>query len=641
LLQITLHPLHAEQAGQIVAGLAGESVLNEALRHRIIAQADGIPLFIEELTKTLLEQPVDQNAAGPNPEIPATLRDSLVARLDHLGPAKETAQWAAVLGREFSYPILQACSPYDEQRLQSDLARLIEAELVLPAQAALQDATLFIPAPTARSTPLRYTFKHSLVQEAAYASLLKRTRQVYHRRIAEALESRFPQMIEMRPEVLAQHYAGAGMPAKAVGYWQRAGERAAAQGATLEARTFFDRALEGIAPEDREQRWQVLQRREVVLDFRGEREAQGADLAALLELAEAFDDNTRRAHVYLRKTTYAAVKGDYQATLPLAEAARAAARQAGDLSLELRALAYLAQSLTFFKEMDKARQAVEEILAQVERSADDSTRALGLTVAAFYYLESGDLVRAVQLQGQSANAAQRAGNLVLELQINANLGLLYTTLGLYEQARTTLEAVQARAELAGDRRIEASNLRHLGYVYWCSGDRDLGLKLEEQALKGLTATGDTYGKAACLGNIGYIQQDAGNLALAAEYLAQARRGFAEMGMDPDRFEAQAVEARVALAEGRLEEACRLATEVWNYLREMGTEGISSPARIYVCIAEILEAVEIPGMSSNDVIAAGYHTVMQNAEKISNQAWRRSFLENVAENRVIIQKWENK
>ena len=130
-----------------------------------------------------LERIVAAEPGDAKPAIPLTLLDSLAARLDNLGAAKETAQWAAVLGREFAYSILEACTPYDEQRLQSDLAVLIEAEIIAPLRTMPQAVRHSI----AGMAPGRYTFKHALIQEAAYASLLKRTRQVYHRRIAEIL----------------------------------------------------------------------------------------------------------------------------------------------------------------------------------------------------------------------------------------------------------------------------------------------------------------------------------------------------------------------------------------------------------------------------------------------------------------------
>ena len=228
---LTLGPLRAEQAAQMVRGLAGRTYAaraDTASHHR----PGGASPFIEELTKTVLERPDPPGKAAAT-EVPATLLDSLVERLDRLGAAKETAQWAAAIGREFSYPLLCACAPYEQDRVQGDLARLIEAELVSPVAATPQDIGPYLEAQADSVTaPLRYAFKHTLMQEAAYVSLLKRTRQAHHRRIAETLEGRFPRVAELRPEILAQHYANAGLNDRAIDYYVLAGERATAQGAT-------------------------------------------------------------------------------------------------------------------------------------------------------------------------------------------------------------------------------------------------------------------------------------------------------------------------------------------------------------------------------------------------------------------------
>ena len=137
---------------------------------------------------------------GPLPSlaIPATLHDSLMARLDRLGPAKQVAQLGAVVGREFAYEVLQAVSPVEEETLQQGLAQLVDAELLyqrgLPPQA-------------------RYMFKHALIQEAAYQSLLRSTRRQYHQQIAQVLEERFPETCETQPELVAHHYTEAGLSA--------------------------------------------------------------------------------------------------------------------------------------------------------------------------------------------------------------------------------------------------------------------------------------------------------------------------------------------------------------------------------------------------------------------------------------------
>ena len=168
---------------------------------------------------------------GPLPPlaIPATLHDSLMARLDRLAAVKGLAQLGATLGREFSYELLHAVSPWDEVTVQRSLHQLVEAEFLyqqgLPPQAT-------------------YRFKHALIQDTAYQSLLKSTRQQYHQRIAQVLEARFPDLCETQPELLAHHYTEAGVLAQAIPYWQRAGERSTARSAYVEAVAHLTKGLE-------------------------------------------------------------------------------------------------------------------------------------------------------------------------------------------------------------------------------------------------------------------------------------------------------------------------------------------------------------------------------------------------------------
>ena len=195
---------------------------------QIVAKTDGVPLFVEELTKMVLETGLLQERddryalSGPLPPlaIPTTLHDSLMARLDRLATVKALAQLAATLGREFSYELLHAVSPWDEGTLGRGLHQLVDAEF-LYQQGLPPEAT--------------YRFKHALIQDAAHQSVLRSTRQRYHQRIAQVLEAHFPETAVTQPELLAHHYTEAGLLAQAVGYWQRAGQRASDRSANLEA----------------------------------------------------------------------------------------------------------------------------------------------------------------------------------------------------------------------------------------------------------------------------------------------------------------------------------------------------------------------------------------------------------------------
>jgi predicted ATPase len=205
--------------------------------HQIVTRTDGIPLFVEELTKMILESGLLREevnryiltGAFSSVGIPATLQDSLRARFDRLGPAKEVAQLAATVGREFPYELLRAVSSSNETALQNALSQLVEAEVL--SRKKLQSQELYI-------------FKHALIQEVAYQSLLKSTRRQYHQQTAQVLEERFPEIAETQPELLAHHYTEAGLIAQAIPYWQQAGQRAIQRSANTEAISHLSKGLE-------------------------------------------------------------------------------------------------------------------------------------------------------------------------------------------------------------------------------------------------------------------------------------------------------------------------------------------------------------------------------------------------------------
>jgi predicted ATPase/class 3 adenylate cyclase len=238
--QVTLGRLGRGPSAQIATFAVGGLTLPPALLEQVLFRTDGNPLFIEELSRMVSEsgllRKVGSNLelAGPLPAlaIPTTLRDSLMARLDRLGPAREVAEWGSTVGREFSYELLQALSPLDDQTLGTLLAQLVEAGIVyqwgLPPKS-------------------RYVFKHALIQEAAYDVMLRSTRQKRHRSIANALTERFLDVAEKQPELIAHHFTEADLGAQAIPYWQRAGQRALERAANVEAIAHLSRASQLLA----------------------------------------------------------------------------------------------------------------------------------------------------------------------------------------------------------------------------------------------------------------------------------------------------------------------------------------------------------------------------------------------------------
>jgi class 3 adenylate cyclase/predicted ATPase len=233
---LSLGRLRRRQGEAMVGRVAGGKVLPAEVLDRILARTDGVPLFVEELTKAVLEAGLltdkgdryELRAPLPPLAIPSTLQDSLMARLDRLAPVKEVAQVAAVIGREFSHELLAAVAPLHGTELSKGLDRLVAAELVFRRGEAPKAG---------------YVFKHALVRDAAYHSLLRSRRKELHGRIAAALEERFPETAEGQPELLAHHLAEAGQAERAILHLQRAARRALARSADLEAAEHLRAAL--------------------------------------------------------------------------------------------------------------------------------------------------------------------------------------------------------------------------------------------------------------------------------------------------------------------------------------------------------------------------------------------------------------
>jgi len=250
---IALNRLGRSEGATLVRRLAGNlGALPPDIVEEIVERTDGVPLFVEEMTKAVVEAGADRGhvsiAAVPPSSlaVPATLHASLLGRLDRLGPtAKNVAQVGAAIGRDFSYELLAAAVPLAEPELREALRRLVEAGLVF--QRGVPPAA-------------EYLFKHALVQDTAYSTLLRGPRQALHRRIAEALEQRFPDLVETRPEILAHHYGEAAIADKAIAYWHLAGKLSVAKSAVREAITQLRRGLgllDGL-PETRERKQLAL-----------------------------------------------------------------------------------------------------------------------------------------------------------------------------------------------------------------------------------------------------------------------------------------------------------------------------------------------------------------------------------------------
>jgi class 3 adenylate cyclase/DNA-binding winged helix-turn-helix (wHTH) protein len=331
--KLTLNRLSRRRCGRLVAGLTGGRSLPALVLDQIVARAEGVPLFVEELTKAVLESGLLREEgdryelAGPllPVAIPVTLRDSLLTRLDRLGPVEEIAQIGAVIGREFSHELLATVAGRSQDQMRLALEQLVASELVY-----------------CRGTPgeATYIFKHALVQDAAYDTLRRGERQRLHARIAEAIERGFPGVAESQPEVIARHLEEAGILRRAAEYWALAGERATRRSANVEAAMHLSRGLAIVAklPENAERLGLELRLRMalcaalIVLKGPGAPETAAAFTAAK-GLAEQSGDSSFLFPLLYNEFVVTTMRADYRSAQNVGERFLALAEAKNDPAL--------------------------------------------------------------------------------------------------------------------------------------------------------------------------------------------------------------------------------------------------------------------------------------------------------------------
>ena len=372
---VSLTRLNRHNGAALIERVTAGKTIPEEVIDQILARTDGVPLFVEELTKTVLETGLLQdrgdhyvlNRPLPSMAIPTTLHASLMARLDRLAPVREVAQIGAVVGREFSYELLNSVAGLSGDKLQEALAQLVRAELIF-CRGEVPQAI--------------YTFKHALVRDAAYSGLLKSRRAALHATIADAFEQRFPEIVEAQPETLAHHLTEAGLFEKAEAYWLQAGKKAAMRSANLEAIAHLQRGVEasGHLPDS-------ARKDRLELDFQFALgpcliATQGpasnkamATFARARELCERLGDPPEQLQVMFWLTTASVVRGE----LPLAQETIAAllqlAEARGDRPALLNAMRGQGMIRLFMGHLTGAREVLERAVEAFEASSQEDRLA--------------------------------------------------------------------------------------------------------------------------------------------------------------------------------------------------------------------------------------------------------------------------
>jgi class 3 adenylate cyclase/predicted ATPase len=526
--EMTLNHLSHAQVAQIVTGMTDGKILPHEVLAQVVEKTDGVPLFVEEMTKAILESG-QLTARDGHYEllgslstfaIPATLQDSLMARLDRLVTAKAVAQYAAVIGRQFPYELLQAVSQVDEAMLQHELGRLVEAEIVYQ-----------------RSVPPQatYTFKHALIQDTAYQSLLKSTRQQYHQQIAQVLKEQFPETIAGQPELLAHHYTEAGLTEQAVSYWYKAGQSAIERSAHVEAIAHLRQglALLKTLPETPEHARQALEMQTSLgLAFMATKGFAAPEVERAYTRARALCQRvgaTAQLPPVLRGLwLFYNVRGEFRLARDLGEQLLTLAQRTRDQALLVEAHRAVGETLFRLGELAPARAHLEEGMIYYDPHQHRSHMAL-------YGHDPGVLclsyaARALWLLGYPDQALQRSHEvLALAQQLSHSHSLVFALYcaGRVHQFRREGQAALERAEalvaFAREQALPhwvASGTILRGWALAEQGQVEEGIAQMHQGLSGRQATGAELGRPYYLAQLAEAYGEGGRAEEGLNVLAE-------------------------------------------------------------------------------------------------------------------------
>ena len=479
---LSLARLDRQQSLAMIHGIAGKA-LSDRLVSAIAERTDGVPLFIEESTKAILEAGlVEGSAQEPqglhllaSPTVPVSLRDSLVARLDRLSPAKEVVQIGAIIGREFSLELLRTVAARDDSSLEMALAQL-EAAGVIASRESGPKAI--------------YTFKHALLQEAAYETLLRSRRLVLHGRIAEQIRDSFPDIAAREPEVVAHHFTQARLLDPAIEWWEKAGDQAARRSAYVEAASHFKAALDlagTLAASPALQR--ILLRVQVaygqaIMAQRGYAAPETtAAFVRARELAADIDDPTERLSVYCALWSGSLIRGELA---PMREMAEALLHEAAGQPAEpVAVIAHRIFGTTCAVQGNfmLAQQHLEKAISIYDGKRDGHlAHRFGHDqgVAAEFYLALtlwmvGDTGRAHRTAASAIERAKRSGHMPTVAYGHANMCIFDAICGDPEHAAPYAEAL---VEFGGQHGMQwwlVAGVFYRGWTRWHAGQREMGL----------------------------------------------------------------------------------------------------------------------------------------------------------------------
>jgi tetratricopeptide (TPR) repeat protein len=674
--RLRVHRLSPEMTTELVCSMLGLEQLPALLTERVHQTTEGNAFFVQELIRSLATEGkvLRRTVAGwevdgralQGAELPESISQVVWRRMGQLSAeGRQVLGWAAVTGMFFWEGGAAAVGQVVWQRVRMALREGLEQGLV-----AARDETAF-------AGEREYLFLNPMVWEVCYESVPREERGESHARAAAWLMARNGGEAGEHLGLIADHLEKAGQIEQAVTYLRQAGEQAAARFANAEAVAYFSRALDLTLEDNLGERYTLLLAREKVYDLQGTRQAQVQDLAALEGLTELLGDDRQRIDVALRWANYAFAISDYPATVLAAQGAIDLAQAIGDADKEATGYVRWGQALWRQGKYDAAQVQYERALTLARSTGLRQIEADGLRNLGLLSFYQGDYARASSYFEQALGIEQEIGDRRGESVSLVSIGTIFRRQGDYVQAKSYLERALLICREIGDRSSESRALGNLGTSYANQGDYDRARTLYEQSLRVYREIGERGGEsfrlynlallhhllddneaareysrqalllgrdigqqatqAYALTSLGHALTGLGDLAGAVTSYQQALDIRRELGQSNLAIESLAGLARVFLAQEDLAQAQARVEEIISHLETGTLDGAEEPFRIYLTCYCVLSANQ--DSRAETILDTAHRLLQERAAKISDEEMHRSFLDNVAAHREIVQEFE--
>ncbi|MEJ2352081.1 MAG: adenylate/guanylate cyclase domain-containing protein [Anaerolineales bacterium] len=612
----------------------------------IIKNAEGNPFYLEELVKMLVEDGVivqSEPAWRVQPgrllelHVPPTLTGVIQARLDRLPVHERTvSQQASVVGKVF----WDAVVAYINSEIQPGGVPVEpgSADILEYLNALQEREMIFRHKASAFSEAVEFSFKHAILQEVAYESVLKRTRRVYHAMVADWLISHSGDRVGEFTGLIAGHLEKAGKNKEALGYLCPAAEMAASNYAIDEAADFYARAL-ALAPEDdAERRYTLLMGQERVFRMQGNRDGQREILESLTTIVDTLADERKRAALLIRKAWFAFWTSEFPEGLAAAQQAVTLSETIGDQSLSRQAYYVWAWMLHQKGDTDLALVQARTALSMARQADDRPAEGNTLNILGLVHVAQGDFFAARGYLVEFLSIARQLGDLEREITALNNLGVALTRLGDYPAGRDNFQQILSIAQETGGRSAESTALVNLGWVTAAQGEWDLAREYSESGVAKKREFGHVEAIAEGLVWLGHAWLGLGQPEKAVAAYREALAIRQKLDQPHLAMGAKAGLARAAVAQGDLAVASEHANEIISYLADGGSlQGTWEPLRIYLTCYQVLRLAGDP--QAEQILETAFNLLQEQASRISDQTYRNLFLENVPWHREIMSAWE--